>query len=67
MEQKVIDIDTLRPHVSIKVKTGGSVVCPVAMFQDVVDGKLLITDIECIDEFAPTIIKQWMEACFEDS
>ena len=57
---KVISLDENRPHVVIHGEKAGHVF-PLAMFQNVVEGKLLITKVDDIDDFIPQIIKEWLE------
>lgn len=58
---EVIKLEEQRPHISITGKESIHI-CPVVMFENIISGKLLITDIENINDFGPMIIEEWLNS-----
>ena len=61
---KPINLEDRRPHLTI-CGTSAVHVFPLALFEDIVSGKLKPSEIKDIDDFLPQIIKEWMER-FDD-
>lgn len=59
----VVDIDAMRPHVTISGIGGGSNVhvIPVKTLQDIAFGEKCITELELYKEIVPAIIGEWLQ------
>ena len=58
---KVVDLDSMRPHITIDSFGGGSVhVIPVKTLEDIAFGEMDITQLERYKEIVPTIIGEWL-------
>ena len=58
---KVSDIFTNQPHITIQGKNRVHVM-PVSLIEDVIDGKMDITQIEDWQDFLPTILDDWLQS-----
>ena len=61
----VIDFEETLPHLVIRTLDGNVTVVPVAMFTDLVAGRLKETDIENWEMLRNTIIMQWLDTAEE--
>lgn len=60
MADKVININEFRPHVMVEGFKSVHVF-PLAMLEDIISGKLKVSEVEEFDDFMPMIIKEWLE------
>ena len=58
---EVTNIEDHRPQLNIQVAPGNVHVIPKAFFEDVVNGKRDITDLEQYKEIVPVILSEWLE------
>jgi len=57
---EVTSLDDHRPHVTIQVSNGDCHVIPVSVFQDVVRGRLRVSEIDCYEVIVQAIIRDWL-------
>ena len=57
---QVADIADFRPHIIIKGKTSVHVI-PEMMFENIISGKLPLSEVGDLEDFLPAIIKEWLE------
>ena len=67
---KVIDFNTIKdnnaPHFTIATLDGNAHIIPVQFFEDVIEGKRKITDLDDFDIIIRSILKEWLEE-FDDA
>ena len=57
---KVVDLDSKKPHFVIDGLGGNQHVVPLQFFKDVSLGKISITELEEYELLMPTIINEWL-------
>ena len=58
--EKVVDLDSRKPHLVIDGLGGNQHVVPLQFFKDVTTGNASITDLEEFELLMPTIINEWL-------
>lgn len=57
--RKIIDLDEYRPHACIRTSDGNAHVIPMSVFENIINGKLRLVDIDDWELISKAIIHDW--------
>ena len=60
-DTKVIDIEDYRPHLVVFDTFDDIHIMPESLIQDIIDGKMSVTELEDYEIIIPFILSEWLE------